>query len=172
MRQSTSLCFSRVLVLLAVPMLLCTQSFAYGNEKPNFTGNWQLDSARSPDADGAAISLKITDSSGKLTFERSVKERGGKEVLSRFACSTTDNQCEFNENGHKAKVSFWYDGNKLVILKTDGPKEDATVERTLSLSPDGNTLTVQFANLDLDKEGKAKTLVFSKQPAAQQAVTR
>jgi hypothetical protein len=90
MRQSTSLCSSRVLILLAAPMLLCMQSFAYGNEKPNFTGNWQLDSARSPGADGAAISLKITDSSGKLTFERSVKERDGKEVLSRFACSITE----------------------------------------------------------------------------------
>ena len=69
-------------------------------------------------------------------------------------------------------MSFWYGGAKLVILKTDGPKQDATVERTLELSPEGNTLTVKFTNLDLDKDGKAKSLVFVKQSADQPTASR
>lgn len=67
-----------------------------------------------------------------------------------------------NENGHKAKVSLWYNGAALMILKTNGPKEDAMIERKLELSSDGNTLNVQFT--DLDKDSKPQVLVFTKEP--------
>jgi hypothetical protein len=135
----------------------------YASDQPNFSGTWKLDPARSPGANGASITLTIKDEAGKIDYRRSMKQNDGKEVVARFTCSPGASECDFDENGHKAKVSLWHDGTALVILKTGGPKQDATTERKLELSADGNTLKVQFTNLDLDKSGKPETLVFVKQ---------
>jgi hypothetical protein len=139
--------------------------FIYASDQPNFSGTWKLDTARSPGVNGT-ITLSIKDDAGKISYERSIKETNGKEIVARFTCSPGGSQCPFDENGHKAKVSIWYDGSALMILKTGGPKQDTTTERRLELSPDGNTLKVQFTNLDLDNNGKPETLVFAKQPAS------
>ena len=82
----------------------------------------------------------------------------------RFTCPVDGTQCKLDENGHQAKVSLWYDGSALVVLKTDGPKEDETTERKLELSPDGKTLTVHFTNLA--GNDKPETLVFTKEAAS------
>jgi hypothetical protein len=147
------------LALWAAPWLVGASN------QPNFSGTWKLDPARSPGVNGATITLNIKDEAGKISYERLMKQTDGKQMEVRFMCSPGGSQCDFDENGHKAKVSLWYDGSALMILKTKGPKQDATTERKLELSPDGNTLKVQFTNLDLDKDSKPETLVFTKQPA-------
>jgi hypothetical protein len=148
---------SMVLALWAAPLLV-----AAGGQ-PNFSGTWKLDPTKSPGVEGAMITLVIKDESGKISYERSMKETSGKQVVARFTCSPGGKECDFDENGHKAKVSIWYDGPALMILKTNGPKQDTTTERKLELLPDGNTLKVQFSNLDLDNSSKPETLVFTKQ---------
>jgi hypothetical protein len=145
-----------MLTVLAVPLLLSA-----GNQ-PNFGGTWKLDPAKSPGANGATITLNIKDEAGNITYERSMRQADGKQVEAHFACSPGGKECEFDENGHKAKVSLWYNGAALMILKTNGPKEDAMIERKLELSSDGNTLNVQFT--DLDKDSKPQVLVFTKEP--------
>jgi hypothetical protein len=146
-----------VLALLAAPLLIGA------NDHPNFSGTWKLDPAKSPGVDGATITLAIKDESGKINYERTMKQANGTPVVVRFTCSPGGSNCDLDENGHKAKVSIWYDGPALMILKTNGPKQDTTTERRLELSPDGNTLKVQFTNLDLDNNSKPETLVFTKQ---------
>jgi hypothetical protein len=149
-----------VLALLAAPLL------AIASDQPNFSGTWKLDPAGSPGANVATITLNIKDEAGKITYERTMKQTDGKQTVAHFTCSPGGSNCVFDENGHKAKVSLWYDGPALMILKTGGIKEDATTERKLELSTDGNTLKVQFTNLDLDKNNKPETLVFTKQSSS------
>jgi hypothetical protein len=144
--------------LLAVPL------FVYSSDQPNFNGTWQVDPAKSPDVHGATITLIIKDESGKIDYQRTVRETDGKQAVLRFTCTPNGSNCDLDEDGHKAKVSVWYDGPALMILKTNGPKQDATTERKLELSSDGNTLKVQFTNLDLNNSSKPETLVFAKQP--------
>ncbi len=127
---------------------------------PNFSGTWQLDSAKSQVRDANSITYTIQDASGKINFDRVIQERDGKNVTSKFSCDTVGTQCDFDENGHKAKVSLWYDGPALVILKTDGPKEDSVTQWRLELAPDGNTLTVKLTHLE--PVDKSETLVFDK----------
>jgi hypothetical protein len=131
---------------------------------PDFSGNWRLDTVKSPEVNGAMVTLAIQNDSGKIHYERTVRERNGKQMVARFSCAVDGSQCSFDENGYKAKVSLWYDGSALMILKTDGPKEDETTERRLELSPDGQTLTVQFTNLA--GSGKPEKLLFTKEPAS------
>ncbi len=157
---------------LAVMFLIFGCAYGHAADRPNYSGQWELDPASSPNANGAAISLRIEDDSGKITYQRSLTQRDGKKVDAHFTCSLGGAQCEFDENGHKASVSLWYDGSALMILKTNGPKEDATIERRLELSPDGKTLKVQFTNLDTDSNGKSEVLVFKQQPSPNVTASR
>ncbi|HZQ52218.1 MAG TPA: hypothetical protein VFB14_08480 [Bryobacteraceae bacterium] len=147
------------LAVLAAP-LIPASVFAGSSSPPNFSGSWQLDAAKSPQAGGRNITLNIQDNSGKIDFTRVVRDRDGKEVKSTFTCDTVGTQCVFDEGSHKAKVSLWYDGPALVILKTDGPKEDAVTQWRLEMAPDGNSLKVQFDHID--PTDKSETFVFDK----------
>ncbi len=140
------------LALFAAP-LLPSLALAADNATPNFTGTWQVDTAKSADH-SENITLNIQDDSNKLTLVRHVHERDGKEVISHFSCPINGSQCEFDEGDHKGKGSTWRDGASLVVLESDGPKDDSSAEWQMQLSPDGKTLNVQYNLLATDKTEK------------------
>ncbi|HEY7306622.1 MAG TPA: hypothetical protein VH601_21040 [Bryobacteraceae bacterium] len=127
---------------------------------PNFSGTWQLDAARSQIRNAGSITYTIEDTSGKINFSRIVQDTDGKSITSKFSCDTVGTQCEFEEGNRKAKVSLWYDGTALVILKTDGPKEDSVTQWRLELAPDGNTLNVKLTHIEPVEQ--PETMVFEK----------
>ena len=133
---------------------------AFG-DPPNFSGKWVLDPGKSQDTNGEAIELTIADTGDKIDYERIIHESNGKERKVSFSCAPVGTWCEFNEEGHKAKVSIWHDGSALMMAKEGGPNSDATTERRLELSADGKTLTVEFTNFS--GTSKAQKLVFNKQ---------
>jgi hypothetical protein len=146
--------------MLAGAMVL--SPLLWAQQTPNFTGTWQLDPAKSQaNVRDEAVTLTIQDNSPNIQFKRVARQAGGHESVSTFTCQTGGKECDFDENGHKAKVSLWYDGSALVILKTDGPKEDAVTQWRLELSPDGKTLSVVLTHID-PSENEEK-LVFDKE---------
>jgi len=145
---------------LALALLSLGVCYA-STDQPNFSGRWALDPTKSQDTNGAAVELTIQDASGKIDYQRVVRERGGKEIKASFTCPTRGTWCKFDENGHLGKVSLWYDGSALMMAKEGGPSKDATTERRMELSPDGKTLTVEFTNFS--GSGKPQKLVFTKQ---------
>jgi hypothetical protein len=149
-------CTHLALALLAVPCLVSLSLAEDG--PPNFSGTWQLDTSKSQ-GEGEAVTLTIQDDSGKITFTRVSHDKDGKEVTSHFS-SKPGAQCDFEDGSHKAKVNLWYNGAALVILKTDGPKEDAVTQWKLELSPDKHTLNVEYTHID--PADKTANLVFGK----------
>jgi hypothetical protein len=135
-------------------------SLLLAQQSLNFSGTWQLDEAKSQTSGQRNVTFTIEDNSPKIQFKRVVHESGGRDVVSQFDCQTGGKECEFDEAGHKAKVSLWYDGTALVILKTDGPKEDAVTQWRLALSADGKTLTVDLTHIDPSES--PEKLVFDK----------
>ena len=92
-----------ILVAPAFPLL----AFSSDSAPPNYSGVWQLDPASSQAPSGETITYTIQDSSGQITFTRTIRERDGREVTSHFSCKTGGGECEFDEGGRKAKVSLW-----------------------------------------------------------------
>jgi hypothetical protein len=128
---------------------------------PDFSGKWVLDASKSEITSGDSIEITIQNQSGKIAFDRVLKESNGRQSHSSFTCAPDGTWCDFSEDGEKAKVTLWYSGSALIIAKTGGSSKDATTERRMELSPDGKTLTVELTNYS--GSGKAEKLVFSKQ---------
>jgi hypothetical protein len=126
----------------------------------DFTGHWQIDSSKSKPGPERTASVQIEQQGNNITFVRQYQDRDGKSVTARFTCAVGANSCDYDENGHKAKVSLWYNGPELVILKTDGDKHDSTVEWHMKLSDDGKTLNINREIIEPSEEKEA--LVFNK----------
>ena len=126
----------------------------------DFTGHWQLDPANSKSVGEKTVSVDIVQSGNKVTFTRVFQNTDGKEVTGKFTCPIGGTDCEFVDSGHKAKVSLWFNGPELVLLKTDGDKHDSTVEWHLQLADGGKTLKV---NREIMEPGdQTEKLVFTK----------
>jgi hypothetical protein len=148
--------------LRAVLILGIALAMSFAATPPDFSGKWILDNSRSQGANGESIELTIQQTTGgKIDYKRILRERDGKQIQMTFTCAADGTTCDLDEDGHKAKVSLWYDGSALVMAKTDGESRDSTTERSFTVSPDGKTLTVEFTNYS--GSGKPEKLVFSKQ---------
>ena len=119
-----------------------------------------MDASQSKVDDGQVVSLSIQDIGDKLKLVRVVRHADGKEITSQFTCAADGSNCDFDEGGHKSKVTMWYDGPALMILKSDGPKEDAIVQWKMQLAPDNSKLTMGLTYLD--PVSKTETVVFNK----------
>lgn len=126
----------------------------------DFTGHWQLDAANSQSAFERTQSIEIVQSGNDVTFTRVFQDHDGKQVTAKFICSVNGKDCEFTDNGHKAKISLWYNGPELVVLKTDGDKHDTTVEWHLKLTDGGKTLNVNREIMEPSEQ--TEKLVFTK----------
>lgn len=87
-------------------------------------------------------------------------KRGDSVVAAEFTCATNGKECEFDEGGHKSKVSLYFNGPVLVVFKTDGPENDSASQWNMQLGPDGKLLTVTVSHIL--PAGKDETLVFDK----------
>lgn len=126
----------------------------------DYTGHWQVDSSKSKPGPEPTASIDIQEKGDSVTFVRQYQDHDGKAATSRFTCVVGANSCDFDENGHKAKVSLWYNGPELVILKTDGEKHDNTVEWHMKLTDNGSTLTINREIIAPSDE--KESLVFKK----------
>ena len=85
-------------------------------DRAKLAGTWQADA-------GSTLVVENTNDIVKIT-----QSQNGKKV-SEIECNVTGKECEVSENGHKAKVSMWFNGPKLVELETRGSE---VVKRTFS----------------------------------------
>ncbi|MGA7414797.1 MAG: hypothetical protein WBW33_30285 [Bryobacteraceae bacterium] len=145
--------------LLALPLFSVSLLFAADSDKPKLTGTWELDAAKSQLEHGpGALQVILQDVSGKIQFTRTIHTPEGKDLVAKFECLAGGPDCAFDEAGHKSKVSLWYQGAALVILKTDGPSDDEVTQWTLKL--DNKTLQIEVSHIT--PAGKTETMVLNR----------
>ena len=144
--------FSGCLLLFSCALL------AQDSSKPDFTGSWQLDAARSElntyHVTGATWMIEEKENSIHITET----EAGKGERKIELRCTTDGKECSVP--AEKAKASFWYNGPILVEMETRG--DNATRYR-LKLVEDGKSLNVEVTYIVPQTE-KSDKLVFTKQP--------
>ncbi|HVW85710.1 MAG TPA: hypothetical protein VHB50_13570 [Bryobacteraceae bacterium] len=116
----------------------------------------------------AASSLSGTwvlqkDNAVKLTLQETgdkihVQETKGGDVTANYTCNLDGKDCSFKEEGHAAKVSLWFNGPKLVELRTRG---NEVTKRRFTVADDGKSMEVEV--LPISTPGKGETLAYSRQ---------
>jgi hypothetical protein len=131
---------------------------------PALGGAWVLDSAHS-DTDATKIkseTLSINQQDEAVQLNQTVTAPNGKETTSVISCNTAGQTCKIKDHG-EAEVSFWYNGNALVMSEMRHGS-DWIVKRRLKPSDDGHTLTVEV--IHLAPAQKTETLTFTRSQSA------
>jgi hypothetical protein len=115
----------------------------------------------SPPALSGAWVLK-KDPTIKLVVEQApdkihVQELKGDQVLTEYTCNTLGKDCAIEDEGHPAKVALWFNGPKLVELKTKG---NEVTRRRFALASDGHSLEVERSAMSA--KGKTEILAYSR----------
>jgi hypothetical protein len=138
-------------LLAAAAMIVFVQSSANAQDHPDFSGNWKLNTAASQIKDSKLASecaqLTITQKDSSIALA----ETGGQSV----ECSISGKECASKE----VKVSFWFNGPKLVEMEYKGHAGHAR-KRRLTLADDGKSLRMEV--IPITPEGAASLLAYDK----------
>ena len=149
MRNVAAFAMCSALAMLALPL-------AAQDDRPNLTGTWQFDSAKSElhtvKVAGATWVISVDDTSIQISES---EDGAGKKI--ELKCTTDGKECKMA--GSKTKRSFWYNGAMLVEMETKG---DNVVRYRMKLSDDGKTLTVDTTSI-VPQSAQDDVLVFRKQ---------
>src|SRR5262245_4682420 len=172
----------------AVCLLLSSLLIHAQDQKPNFSGTWTLDREKSelgarggewdrpPEGAGEGQggrrprggmfdSMVIEHKDPNLTIKRKMNFQG--EERTQELKYTTDNQKNSNKGpfGMTTESKAHWEGDKLVTESTTETRRGVMETKEVrSLSPDGNTMTVEITTKAGAREGTRK-MVFNKQPS-------
>lgn len=138
------------------------------NTKPQMSGVWEIDNAKSHVVDGRNVTMTIQQTPERLTVNEIIKTSSDTKNI-HFSCTIDATDCDFDEAGHKSKISLWYNGQELIACRTCGPVGDLVNEWHMRLSPDGNTLTIEVEHVD--PPAGPELMVFNKKAPADKAKT-
>lgn len=126
------------IVLFAVVLLFAVAAALSAETKPNFTGTWKLNVAKSDARDDGPQSLTVTVDHKEPTLTYTVKGTPGGQDIGETATLRTDGTPTKGSNDITI-VGHW-DGPTL-ILEGTAPDTSPIFEVHLSLSADGKTIT-------------------------------
>ncbi len=127
--------------------------------KPNFTGSWELNVAKS-DLSGAPIAkLTVQIEHNDPTFKYTAKGSAGGEDFEETETLTTDGKP--GPDSHGNQVTSHWDGATLVIA-VNGADGSPLYESRMTLSADGKTTIRDFLRTSADGPQKRHE-IFEKQ---------
>jgi hypothetical protein len=153
---------AKCLVVAGIMLLLCA---AVAQAKPNFSGEWKMNTAKSefgmmPAPTSAVQKITHNDPELKVTSTQ-VSERG--EFTSNNSYTTDGKECVNKGRMGEIKSKLKWDGDSLVIeSKADFGGNDVTITDKWALSEDGKTLTINRHFASAQGEGDTKQ-VYEKQ---------
>jgi hypothetical protein len=132
------------------------QQAAQGSGRPNFAGEWQLDSAKSK-SETKDLVWKINHRQDEKAPEILIEEiAGGKAVCS--AKCPIGKPCEFEESGKKVSAMTYYLDKSLVQMRS-AADNSTVIKRQLKLDDDGSLRVELITIVPADK---TELLVFTK----------
>lgn len=117
------------------------------DSKPDFSGNWQLNSGKSELHSGKTASEKLVIQQKGSTIHviRTVKTAEGKETITEFNCTTDGKDCD----AKGTKISLWYDGKDLVEMDIG----ETVTKMHMTLAPDGKSIECDLSFISPQSDG-------------------
>jgi hypothetical protein len=138
-------------ILVFAISTFATALLAAAQSKPNFSGTWQLNVAKS-DLGGAAITKLVVDVEHKEPmFKYTAKGIADGQEFEETETLTTDGKP--GTDSHGAAVRTHWDGTTLVSEST-GPDGGVLYEARVTISEDGKTITRNFLRKSADDPQK------------------
>jgi hypothetical protein len=133
----------------------CSALVLFAQDRPSFSGTWQLDPAKSELHSGKISSATWVIAEGDNSIHISESENG-KSKKTELQCTTDGKECKFPGD---RRDSFWFNGPMLVDMET---KSEHVTRFRIKVSEDGKTLTVEVTPI-VPQSDKIDTMVFQKQ---------
>jgi hypothetical protein len=124
--------------------------------KPNFSGTWQLDTAKSEihtKVESTAWAIHQDDNS--IAIDEQIK---GHPLT--LKCGTNGANCKGKPDGETGEVMFYYNGAMLVETDFLGHDKDRVVKKRLKMGADGKTMEIEV--LHVSPQGPTERWVFDK----------
>jgi hypothetical protein len=146
---------NRKLVISCSIAVLGLVGVALASSKPDFSGTWVMDTNRSfSNPAGLEQTLVVVQTGDQIKLDTKIKTQQGEQSINEVY-SLDDQETDFTPNGAqpgakgKRKAKWLPDGRGVFIEEVttaDSPKGPVTrqVARKWTLSPDGNTLTIDY----------------------------
>jgi hypothetical protein len=157
-------------ILLRIARVTCPVLFslaaaipASNAEKPNLSGSWRLNPAKSSSHEPKMADVTwVIDQKDETAIHISQisKQADGKQVKTDLDCTIDGKECSTSQK-EPSKISFWYNGPMLVQMEYRGPHREVIVKRRMKLSSDGNLMSVEL--IPILGTAPAGNLVFEKQ---------
>jgi hypothetical protein len=146
--------------------LAALAGIALAADKPNFSGDWKMNAAKSnfgPVPAPATYTRKITQADPSITVEDTQTGTALGDQHDTRTYTTDGKEISYQANGADIKSAATWDGNALMInSKASVQGMDILIKDTITLGDDGKTMTdsvhIGTAQGDLDL-----TVVFEKQ---------
>ena len=140
-------------LLIGISMLMLCGALLADDEadRTKLIGTWQLQSGS--DKDGSLWTLET-----KTDGLRIVRSQNN-QTLAEFECNTVGKDCDVKDSGHHVKVSFYYNGPKLVEFETRGSD---VVKWRFGITGQGDTMEVE--EIPVSPAGKTEVLQFKRAP--------
>ncbi len=119
-------------------------------QRDKLTGSWRVDASDSKEA--SAWTLQRSPEGMHLAGSVAGK------TLVEFDCKMAQ-ECQIKDAGHRAKVTMYFNGPKLIETETIGSR---VVRRRFTVTGDGNTMELEL--IPIEPEGKTETVVFKRVP--------
>jgi hypothetical protein len=131
---------------------------AEDGSRPNLSGTWQLDAAKSDMQLNKVsdLTMVIAEQDDSINISETETLNGGKERKVNYHCSVDGKDCSVPEDDSKA--SFWYNGATLVSMETKRNGSEVLKQR-ITLSPDSKTLTVEISSVVPQSDKKDKLVL-------------
>jgi hypothetical protein len=150
----------------AALIIAALAGMALAADKPNFSGDWKMNAAKSnfgPIPAPATYTRKVTHMEPSITIENTQTGTALGDQHDTRTYTTDGKEVSYQANGADVKAAITWDGNALLInSKASIQGMDILIKDTITLADDGKTMTdavhVASPQGDIDL-----ALVFDKQ---------
>jgi type 1 fimbria pilin len=147
-------------------MIAAVASVALAADKPNFSGDWKLNAAKSnfgPLPAPATYTRKVTHAEPSITIEDTQTGSVAGDQHDRRSYTTDGTEISYQANGADVKAGLTWDGDALQInAKASIQGMDIVIKDKIALSDGGKTMT-DSVHIATPQGEIDLTLVFDKQ---------